>query len=154
VDFAIALPEVGVEPALDLKVVELQFDGVYLLGEIPPDIGRAYVQSGNQGSFIFDCYYHGYTCSATLNGNSRKTRLKVRVQPDFFAAPAQEFQLSSKVDELSDEKRPALPGSDRLLCFSFFDLSLQRIVMPPEPPRLLGCTALWCDPNQRKRQSN
>ena len=51
VDFGLALPEVGLETALDAEMPELQFDVLRAFREITADVIRSDVQSGNAVTF-------------------------------------------------------------------------------------------------------
>lgn len=57
-DLRLALPEIWPQPALDPKVIQLQFDGGDILGEIPPDVIRADDQSRESPSFALCFDYH------------------------------------------------------------------------------------------------
>lgn len=57
VDFRFALPEVGLQSALNAEMPELQFDVLHALGKIAADVVRAHVQSRDAMTFAL-CFNH------------------------------------------------------------------------------------------------
>jgi hypothetical protein len=58
VDFRMALPKIRGQSTLDPKVIQLQFDGRDIFGEISPNIIRSDVQSGKASPFALRFNYH------------------------------------------------------------------------------------------------
>ena len=59
-DFRLALPEVGAQSALDVEMIELQFDGGDVFLKVPPHVGFANVKPGNAAAFGVSLYNHRY----------------------------------------------------------------------------------------------
>jgi hypothetical protein len=60
VNLRLALPEIGLQTALNLQMTQLQLDARYVLRKIAPDIIRAYVKSGNSASLALCLDHHTY----------------------------------------------------------------------------------------------
>ena len=57
-DLRLAIPEVGIETALNPEMVKKQFDGGNAIREIAPDIVNAHMESGDSMSFVLSFDYH------------------------------------------------------------------------------------------------
>jgi hypothetical protein len=59
-DFRLALPEVGIQSALDIDMIELQLDGGGVFLKVAPHVGFANVKPGNSAAFgvSFDNHRH------------------------------------------------------------------------------------------------
>jgi len=60
VDFRLALPKIRLQSALDVEVIELEFDGRNVILKIAPHIGFANVKPGNTAGFGMRFYNHRY----------------------------------------------------------------------------------------------
>jgi hypothetical protein len=63
VNFRLSLPEIRLQPALNLQMIELQLNDRNVLGEIAPDVGYANMQSCDAMSFGMSFHYHTYLLS-------------------------------------------------------------------------------------------
>jgi len=59
-DLRVALPEFGVQSALDLEMIQLQLDDRNMLGEIPADVPCANVQTGDSACLALRFDHHTY----------------------------------------------------------------------------------------------
>lgn len=57
-NFRLSLPEIRLQPALNLQMIELQLDDRNVLGEIAPNVGRTNVQTCDAMSFGMSFHYH------------------------------------------------------------------------------------------------
>lgn len=61
VDLRLILPEIGTQPALNLQMIQLQFDDCDASGEVSPDIRGSNMQSGNaKADGMCSDYHPGY----------------------------------------------------------------------------------------------
>jgi hypothetical protein len=56
----LALPEIGLQPALNLEMIQLQLDARNVFWEIAPDIVHAHMQSGDSASLALCLDDHTY----------------------------------------------------------------------------------------------
>jgi hypothetical protein len=56
----LTLPEIRLEPALNLQMIQLQLDASNVFGKVAPDIVHAHVQSDNSASLALCLDDHTY----------------------------------------------------------------------------------------------
>jgi hypothetical protein len=60
VDFRLILPEARFQIALNLQVIQLQFDNRYLSGKVPAHVASAHKQSGQPMTFALSFDHHNH----------------------------------------------------------------------------------------------